>query len=74
MAEPFRTKTPRKTTATVAKCFGDPQLFEREITPAVRAEMAKNGPIPCAGGGVPGVWCETCRFGVVADPIEIEGV
>ena len=73
---PFTTREPRTQTATMAKCFGDPSLFlpTDDLQPSAIAEFQINGPIPCFRDGVPGVWCATCRFGVVADPIEIEGV
>jgi hypothetical protein len=70
---PFTIALPRKTTATVARCFGDPALFVADLAPSARAEFATNGPIPCGGGGVPGVWCDGCRFGVVDAAVEIEG-
>ena len=43
-----------------------------EMEPEGRDEFNLNGPIPCEGGGVPGEWCEECRFGTVDHDREYE--
>lgn len=65
----FKLKQPRRvdTILITAQCFADPVLFLPwdEMTSEARDEFDVNGPIPCEGGGVPGEWCEQCRFGNV---------
>ena len=65
----FRRKVARetKTVLITAECLADPGLFLDwdEMTSEARDEFDVNGPIPCEGGGVPGEWCEQCRFGEV---------
>lgn len=55
----------RCSSTTRAYCYADEQLFLpwEEMNEKSRLEFTLNGPIPCEGGGVPGFWCEACRFG-----------
>lgn len=69
MKNKFRLKIARETTTILitAECFADPVLFLDwdEMPLGARGEFEVRGPIPCEGGGVPGEWCEQCRFGNV---------
>jgi len=64
-ANKFRLSTIRRKAELEAQCFADPELFKPwdQMTAAAKSEFDKNGPIPCEGGGVPGEWCNGCRFG-----------
>ena len=69
-------KTPRRTDAILvtASCHAAPGLFLDwdDMTSEHRDEFDLHGPIPCEGGGVPGEWCEGCRFGNVEFDREYE--
>jgi hypothetical protein len=67
----FRQKQPRAESEIIATCYAKPVLFMEldDMPQDAKDEFEKNGPIPCEGGGVPGVWCNRCRFGEVSDPI-----
>lgn len=66
----YRMDEPRRETDTRAECYADERLFLPwdDMPKAIQNEFTKNGPIPCEGGGVPGQWCDACRFGVVHAP------
>lgn len=66
----FLQNSPRAESTVLCQCYGAPELFLAwdDMPRAVRQEFEKNGPIPCEGGGVPGPWCEDCRFGKVHEP------
>lgn len=71
MAEvPYRRLTTRKvlTYTFTAECYADPALFKpwEQLSMAEQDEFGLHGSIPCEGGGVPGSWCEDCRFGEVS--------
>lgn len=68
----FLLKEPRCITDTRAYCYASPELFKSwaSMSKAARKEFDKNGPIPCEGGGIPGQWCDMCRFGTVDEPEE----
>lgn len=65
----FLLKKPRRieTILVTSTCFAAPVLFISwdEMPQTAREEFNTNGPIQCEGGGVPGEWCESCRFGKV---------
>ena len=69
----FYTAEPRRETDTRVECHAMPELFLPwdEMSKAAQNEFTKNGSIPCEGGGVPGIWCDGCRFGVVAEPEDV---
>ena len=69
----YRKTTKRATAEIVADCFADPRLFVGwdKMTDAERNEFTVNGPIPCEGGGIPGTWCDGCRFGEVVN-VDVE--
>ncbi len=66
----FFQKEPRHETVTLASCHASPKLFIEwdKMSKAAKNEFETNGPIPCEGGGVPGFWCDGCRFGKIGDP------
>ena len=66
----FKQKSPRESTNTLVECYAKPILFEpwENLSEEVKYEFMTNGPIPCEGGGVPGMWCDGCRFGKVYEP------
>ena len=61
----LRTEAYRAFTHWVFECHADPGFFgdERTLTAAHHADLAAHNGLPCDGGGVPGPWCEHCRFG-----------
>lgn len=69
-SDKFRRETPRRETEVRCQCFAKPELFLpwAQTPEEVKREFAINGAIPCEGGGVPGTWCERCRFGEVLPP------
>lgn len=70
---PFRMTTPTRATRIECTCFADPVLFLDwdEVPAEAQNEISVNGPIPCEGGGLPGEWCQDCRFGKLSDPEEL---
>jgi hypothetical protein len=52
-----------------ASCYADPALFQpwEQLTAVQQDEFDLHGAIPCDGGGLPGEWCRSCRFGTVTD-------
>jgi|CXWL01.1.fsa_nt_gi hypothetical protein len=66
----FKRRFPRLTTQVLCECFAKDVLFKPwdKMPKSAQEEFEKNGPIPCEGGGVPGQWCERCRFGKVREP------
>lgn len=66
----FLTKKPRRETSVVCRCFANPVLFQPwdEMPVSAQEEFRRNGPIPCEGDGLPGLWCSACRFGTVTPP------
>jgi len=70
---PFRLATARRQTDTRVECFADPELFKPwgEMSSKAKQEFDVNGPIPCEGGGLPGLWCDGCRFGHVNEPDDV---
>ena len=66
----FKQKTPRCESNVRCQCLAKPVLFLDwdKMPKSAQQEFTKNGPIPCEGGGVPGPWCEECRFGKVLEP------
>jgi hypothetical protein len=70
---PFRLLTARRITDTRASCYADPRLFEEwdTLSKDAKLEFIKNGPVPCEGGGTPGQWCDSCRFGHVDAPDDV---
>ena len=73
MSQSFRQRKPRRSTTVQCDCFASPILFEPwdQMPENARQEFKINGPIPCEGGGLPGQWCEGCRFGKVHEPDEL---
>ncbi len=63
----FYQDEPRQIGTIDFECHAKPELFLAwdDMSKAAQKEFTKNGPIPCEGGGVPGEWCATCRFGRV---------
>jgi hypothetical protein len=61
-------KRPRAWAVVLFECHARDSLFGpwEDMTAADRNEFIENGPIPCEGGGVPGSWCENCRFGAAS--------
>lgn len=67
----YRNNNARAKATLVAECYADPCLFRADLTRDEMNEFVVNGPIPCEGGGVPGEWCDGCRFGQL-EVIDIE--
>ncbi len=69
----FRLKTIRRETSSIAECYASPDLFVDwdKASKAAKNEFEVNGPIPCEGGGLPGFWCEGCRFGGLLPPEDV---
>jgi hypothetical protein len=70
----FRQSKPRRQTDVRCQCFADPVLFVgwEKMPDSARNEFNQNGPIPCEGGGLPGEWCQGCRFGAVLPPEDVD--
>jgi hypothetical protein len=62
---PGRTLTHRSTALYRFRCHAEPGYFLpwAEVPEALQDELDVNGGLPCEGGGVPGLWCQDCRFG-----------
>jgi hypothetical protein len=67
MSEPCmgRLSTHRSTALWRFRCYADPRYFLPwdEVPDVLKDELEANGELPCEGGGMPGWWCEECRFG-----------
>lgn len=67
--QPFRQDMPRASQEFVAHCYAVDLIFDDEALwpDALFQDMTEHNGIPCEGSGVPGLWCEDCRFGVLED-------
>ena len=57
---------PRAFTDVRFECHADEGYFPEnydDIPEDLQDELELNGGFPCDGGGYPGEWCGTCRFG-----------
>lgn len=61
----FKLDTPRTFANTVVECYGSPELFEQNPSREVEDACMQDGPIPCEGSGVLGLYCQDCRFGLI---------
>lgn len=66
----FIRPTPRSTCNQDFHCYAANELFLPwdQLSQRAKDEFDNNGPIPCEGGGVPGPWCDNCRFGSIGEP------
>lgn len=60
-----RPLAPRARASWVFMCLAHPLYFVAWalVPPGLKDELETNGGLPCEGGGLPGPWCEACRFG-----------
>lgn len=70
----FKQKMVRLATNVQCDCYAKPSLFKpwEKLSQSAKNEFLIHGPIPCGGGGVPGIWCADCRFGKLHDPQEVD--